>query len=81
MEVGADDGLGLEENIDWAGEIWFAKNAVKTNVMLVAGGYTPVTAAQRVEEATQKGERVIVAMGRWFISNVSMRHGANDAHS
>jgi len=42
-----------------------------TNVLVVAGGYIPETAAARAEEAEKKGERLVVAFGRYFISNVS----------
>jgi len=42
-----------------------------TNVLVVAGGYTPETAAARAEEAEKKGERLVIAFGRYFISNVS----------
>jgi NADPH2 dehydrogenase len=40
-----------------------------TNALVVAGGYTPETAAARAEEAEKKGERVVIAFGRYFISN------------
>jgi len=38
-----------------------------TNVLLVAGGYTLETAAARAEEAERKGERLVIAFGRYFI--------------
>ena len=44
-----------------------------TNVLVVAGGYRPETAAARAVESEKKGEWLVVAFGRYFrvISNVS----------
>ncbi|KAH7103552.1 NADPH dehydrogenase [Auriculariales sp. MPI-PUGE-AT-0066] len=71
MGVGADDGHGLSDNIDWAAKIWFDKahGASLTNVLVLAGGYLPETAAQRVEEGKLRGEIILIAFGRWFIAN------------
>jgi len=42
-----------------------------TSVLVVAEGYTLETAAALAEEAEKKGERLVIAFGRYFISNVS----------
>jgi NADPH2 dehydrogenase len=47
----------------------FALNAWGNRPFIIAGGYNRETALKRVQEH----DNVIVAFGRWFISNV--RHG------
>ncbi|KAH7103563.1 NADPH dehydrogenase [Auriculariales sp. MPI-PUGE-AT-0066] len=43
--------------------------AAPTNVLIVAGGYTAQTAATRATDADLGGEDVVIAFGRYFISN------------
>ncbi|KAH7060367.1 NADPH dehydrogenase [Auriculariales sp. MPI-PUGE-AT-0066] len=43
--------------------------AASTNVLIVAGGYTAQTAATRATDADLGGENVVIAFGRYFISN------------
>ena len=56
----ADEDIGAGEQNDFLREIW------APSVVISAGGYTKETALKAAEE---KGD--LIAMGRWFISNVS----------
>lgn len=53
-----EDQLVLTDSNDFVRELW-------SGTMLLAGGYTAETAAK----ATQKDNKVVIVMGRYFISN------------
>lgn len=61
-----DDAPGLPESLDWAADLWRAAGTA----LVLAGGYMPASAAKRVEEGKTTGQEVLVAFGRFFISNV-----------
>ncbi|EJD49440.1 FMN-linked oxidoreductase [Auricularia subglabra TFB-10046 SS5] len=58
-----DDAPGLAESLDWALDIW------RTQPIILCGGYTAESALQRAEESKAKGDEVLIAFGRRFISN------------
>ncbi|KZW03110.1 NADH:flavin oxidoreductase/NADH oxidase family protein [Exidia glandulosa HHB12029] len=65
LETRIDDAPGLPESLDWAAEIWRSSG----NPIVLAGGYLPDTATKRVLAGKERGEEVIIAFGRYFISN------------
>lgn len=58
-----DDVFSLRDSLDWMTEIW------KPQPLLLTGGYVAESALARAEEARRRGEQVVIAFGRRFISN------------
>ncbi|EJD49447.1 NADPH dehydrogenase [Auricularia subglabra TFB-10046 SS5] len=63
LQSHVDDAPGLAESLDWALNIWRAQPVI------LCGGYTAETALLRAKELKAKGNEVLIAFGRPFISN------------
>ena len=56
------------DSLDFLARIWAPRT------MILAGGFKPDSAANRVQRAHKNGENIFIAFGRWFLSNPDLPH-------